>query len=362
MKKHLLKIWVILKSKRTALVLICVLFLAVSAEVLLDVKIGRPLQDTVQPGVISRSPLFVILSLLILCSLTACTLDRTMHRLKYSRKGSVGRWGSTMFHVGLMIVIVGSLVSTRCLVVSRTTLLQNEKKLVPYQIVKSKPLFGRRDTGLGFYLTLQKQEREQDYRSVQKEYSLVTLSEGDKVITERRLALKDKLVYHGIYMFPDQTGYTVVLTIYDPSRGEPVRVTAPLSTNYLSGGIVSYTLDSYRPAGFPDQLAVIFYPDAVQTGEKTYVNKSYTLGHPALAVAVKTSDGHKVDQVLRLGEKLNTGKYHLAFTEIKPWTSMYFVYDPGAKVVLIGAFVALFGISWFYLLTPRKKGISDDRN
>ncbi len=357
MEKKVLKskIWAFAKSKTLAVVLILAIATAVAADMLIQAaRWQAPVPGAAgTTGKIYGYGWFQLMVLLMLLNLTACTIDGVVRRLRSGGRGA-GRWGSPLFHIGLIIVITGTFLSGNYRVQGKAVLIQDETKHVPIAELTKKPLFSMQ--GLDrISITLRKQRIELDNWKIKNVNSLVEVAVDNNMVARRELADRQKFSYRSLYLYPGLTGYAVSLSFTGPKGEKLPDITVSMETTEFSDGVKAYKRAGFRTDILPYPLSFNFYPDLGGQGGAGIINKSGRLGSPGLFVTVLEKNAPAKQKLLRRGESLELAGYRVTFREAKPWTEMTVVYDPGGQLLFAGTMVVALGLS---VLAMSKSGRS----
>ena len=358
-KRHLVKVWTLAKSKVLAIVLIFIISAAVTVDAF--ELMGRWDPSTVsQTGNVFRYWWFKALAAVLLVNLAVCTADRFIRQLRL--KGRVlSRWGSVLFHTGLAVIIVGTLVTGSYRTYCTIKLIEGDTKQIPYRALIAEEQSTRgleTDTSIragepDISFTLDKQEMTFNNSGGIKEIlSYLTIS--DKTGPDRGYDLADleQFSYRGLYMFPNAYGYAVIISAKS-SEGETETITIPLQTVEFSDGIRSYSGKNLQIASLPNLLSVNFYTDiAVDGNAAKSINRSNRLENPGLFITAINNNEIMAQEIVPLGGTVQLGGYTLTFEQVKPWTELLAVYDPGANPVFAGIIMAITGLSIVMLSRP----------
>jgi cytochrome c biogenesis protein len=246
-----------------------------------------------------KSYLFIIVSLLLLVNLTACTYKR------YQKLNSLGHWsryGSPILHLGLMVIIIGSLLSG---FLSRSDYLE-----IPIESTVDL-------TDKGYPFDVKVQDFTIDYyhgEQTPKQYlTTLTVLENNRPVSTEEIKVNHPLQHKGT-------------KIYQSSYG------------WLMEG--SITADGKTtPFSFP-------------AGESLTVNNNYILqAVPATADAkgnllyrFGTEGQPPFGGSINKGEQIETPFGALVFTNIKPYTGLEIKQDPGVPVVWTGFLLLTAGL------------------
>ncbi len=349
-KRYPGKIWALVKSRVLAIVLIFIISTAVTVDAF--ELMGRWVPSEVpQTGNIYRYWWFKALAVVLLVNLAACTTDRIIRQFK-SKAGFLSRWGSVFFHAGLAVIIVGTLFTGSYRAHSTIKLVQGETKQIPYRALTAQEDFNR-GSGPDVSFTLDKQEIKFNASGrIGEVFSHITITDHTGRDRSYDLAELEQFSYRGLYMFPDLYGYAVKIGIRS-NPGETESITIPLETTEFSEGIRSYSQKNLKIASLPYNFSVNFYPDIAVGGDAVKsVNRSYQLENPGLFIMANNDNEIGAQQVIPLGGAVKLGGYTLTFEQVKPWTELSVVYDPGAGLVFAGIIMAIAGLSITLLSRP----------
>lgn len=347
--KKLIRIfWKTAKSKILAASLILGITVAVTVDVFL--LAGRWVPAV--PG--AGSPTgkvyevwwFQILVMLLLANLVTCITDSTIRRIKSRRKNAFS-WSSTIFHLGLAIVLIGTLATGQFRTMSTIKLIQGETKEIPYRAITSESNVIAQDNDMLIF-ALQEQRYELDSSGNVKDiYSLIAWGEQREFVGKNEVADRQQFSYRGIYMFPSTFGYAVGLSVTNSQGDKVAKVVIPLDTAEYAQGVKSFSKTGYRIDPLPKRFSFNFYPDIDSSGSRALVNKSFLLNNPGLFILAEGKDGSPTQKLLHIDESIELQGYRVTFTEIKPWSQLTVVYDPGAKWVFAGIIIAITGLFLF---------------
>jgi cytochrome c biogenesis protein ResB len=346
------KTWASAKSMKLAIGLVVLITIAVTADILLLTQRWNP-AGAAQTGEVYRYWWFQLMVVLLLVNLSACTIDNAVKRIK-ARSRNIGLWGSTVFHTGLIVILIGTIVSGNFRMFSTIKLIQGESKQIPYVALTTEDTILKGDQE-PFQLTLRDQQVDlAGNGKIKDNYSTIELSNGNKTASYR-LADRQEVLYRGIYMFPSLYGYAVQLTVTPNTAQAPHELIIPMDTMEYAEGIKAYLHQGYRNSQLPFAISFKFYPDLKERGPSGgYINQSNSLGQPGLDINIAGTGGPAVEKLVLLGESIEAQGYQIKFSGVKPWTQLTSVYDPGASIVFGGILVAIIGFTVFSLFDTRK--------
>lgn len=275
-----------------------------------------------------RQPVFLLLGLVFLINLSACTVYQS-RKLRWSAPLAI--WGSVVFHWGLILVTCGGLLSFAFKIEGYLVLGEGQEKVL------TASAFSALETGRwqrqwpGWNLQLLEQKRH--WRA---DGTLAYTSSQVKVKTERGeetvwIEKGQPLIIGDWRFFHYATGYAPGLLV--KKDGQLVGAFL-LQAEKADDKEQGYRIKQLQI--LPDlSLGAIFYPDEQNKSSEKLLN-------PMLCV----KGGEEV--VLRPGQTRNLESYQLELGEIRTWVGLETVYDPGAKIVFAGSWLATAGLGlWF---------------
>ncbi len=357
------KIWGFMKSLKLAIILIIAITVAVTVDIMVLAREWDPSPSSFarRAGEVYSHKWFLGLVFLLLINLSACTIDGAVRKIR-GRHTGLGRWGSTVFHAGLIIVLLGTLVTGSFRTLATIKLIQGEPKQVPFNALITKSL-SYAPGGVMLSFTLHKQEKQADSQGRVKNIdSWIDFSDGATGFNNRKLADLEKFFYKGTYFFPSTYGYAVRLNVKGPQGKTVTELTVPMETAEYGEGLKTYANSNFKIKELPYDFTFNFYPDVRNnTGARgnPYVNYSELLGLPGMYVQARLNGTTVSQKIVRPGDIMNIQGYSIVFQEVRPWTKLVSVYDPGAKMVFWGIIIALGGVTLFALLGSRKITAAD---
>ncbi|HEX3032410.1 MAG TPA: hypothetical protein VHS59_09245 [Bacillota bacterium] len=225
------RVWQWLTSKKLAVVLIGVMTVVVTAKVLFLARVWTPdpTNMAVLAGKMYSSWWFVMLAGALLVNLSACTVNNFLRRLKSGTKNPA-LWGSTVFHAGLAVLIIGTLITGQYRIFCSITLIQGEPKSIPYQALLTEATTGF-DANDRFLITLLEQKTSgQQPGMEQQTYSDIELKGVSSVRLKTEMTDSQQLSYRDIYLFPAKYGLAAHITVKGPGGRAVVSTSVPLES------------------------------------------------------------------------------------------------------------------------------------
>ncbi|MTI81926.1 MAG: cytochrome c biogenesis protein ResB [Firmicutes bacterium] len=252
------------------------------------------------------SMLFLIISLLLLINLSFCTCNR----FKYLKQRDWNGYGSATLHFGLMVIIVGGLISG--------FFSHSKYYEVPVQSVMAVTDSGFDlrvdDFQIDYYENGQHQKQPRQY------YTKLTILENEKEVGSKEIKVNHPISYKGTKVYQTSYGWLVQGNIS------------------VNGQQKNFSV----PAGQTVEIAGNYYIKAIPAGETADQGFLYQLHHrerkqPFIGRA-------------NLNEQINLPEGSVQFSALKKFTGLQVKSDPGVPVVWSGfmlltggLFVKLYG-------------------
>ncbi|HEX3032659.1 MAG TPA: hypothetical protein VHS59_10520, partial [Bacillota bacterium] len=248
-------------------------------------------------------------------------------------------WGSTIFHAGLTIILLATLITGSYRIFCSIKLVEGEAKEIPYQALLTYRTTGF-DASDRFQIILQDQQTKLTQTGMEPQvYSTIKVTAPGFPTVQTGLTDSAQLPYRDIYFLPNKYGYAVQLAVEDTTGKVLTRKTIPLDTVEFPNGQQGFQKQGLSLDPFPEHLNLSFMPN---------------LEHPQLSISVQgvgvtALGGNGLTQSFSPGQHLDFGGYRLTFEQVKPWTELLTGYDPGAKLFFVGIALALAGQSIVWL-------------
>lgn len=267
-------------------------------------------------------------------------------------KNNTGHWGSVLLHFGIMIIMLGGLISGLTKMEGSFLLgegqTKHESKEAYLETVLS-PLFPGHK---GFSISLDKvslvyPDSELPYTDTLK----MTFAKGSKKTTET--ILDGKSGSYGMFNYwPSKHGYAVGLVLYN-ANSQPINGSFFHLSTLIQDKKVSYQEKITELA--PDlTINSSFFPNYELTQDGKLQMKSLEPVHPALWLTVTQGDVQIFDGYIEPGGKAKIGAYTLEFAEYRKNVGFTVSYDPGVPFIFSGFLFCVLGLSLLYLFQPRQ--------
>ncbi|MDA8234014.1 MAG: cytochrome c biogenesis protein ResB [Clostridia bacterium] len=357
-----------MQSKKIAVILIIILTITSLAGVLIPQeaqnKGAYDLWTTTYPFLVPvvtflglhkvfGTPWFLILVLVFLINLAACTwgqinrLFRLWYGLRQNGQPLSKRFwaifGNCFFHVGLVIIVMGGLLTLGYKMGGYVEIAEGETFVEKHEnyLAITEGLFFNEDH-LGFQVMLNKQTRyfkengQLDYVT-----SRITVSDNGREIVFPKVERGQPITYRGITFYHFRSGFAPYITIKD-SGGQALLEGYALFNSMWHNKKGEYSMD-LAIAGTDLLLKAKFYPNATsQYG--MMVSKSSQALNPVIQAAVMKK-GKLVGRIqFKPGQDAVIEGMTIGMGDIRYWTGYEVSRDPGAGVIFTGFLVSLGGI------------------
>jgi len=323
---------------------------------------------TIPQANIFQTPWFTAIGIIFLINLTACTVQQFINcfrlwktkpvanrRNNLRLKGLRRLLGGSIFHIGLIIIVVGGLVSESTKMSGQIKVAEGEERYElhhNYDSINEGPFF-RESWHRGFGLRLSSQEViPDDNGDVDEIISHLAILENGYVVRQEAISQKEPLVFRGIRIYQGQAGFAPLIEISGPGNKALVS-TYLLLESRKTGGKTEFGFGGFTVPGTPYSFDIRFYPDMVQQGAEITTEK-YILSNPAAVITV--TDGAEIvaKEVVRSGGFMEFAGYRVKMGDIRHWNAFDLVNDLGANFVFAGLWVALAGLVIMYLPAYKK--------
>ncbi|GEM_PF-2492232 len=272
-----------------------------------------------------------------------------------AEKGRFGVWGSTVLHVGIMIILLGGVYSGAGKMAGYFELAEGQAftdRHDAYLQIDEGPLFGERHPE--FQVRLERLEAEHwENGQLRGITSYVTLRSPQGDVHPATLGIDRPLSYQGVTIYQaNRYGFAALLTLKD-AQGKIV-----------TSGYVNFPTPK-EPAG-PAFNSFAVPMTSLRAEADLHLASAGTLvsaevwrqeqpEQPWLYLFLRDADGGIVFQgTLGQGETVPAGAYSLSFSSLAHWAGFPLVRDPGIPIIYAGFALCALGAALIYLLVPKR--------
>jgi len=351
------KLWRMISSTRLALYLLSAITLAATAGMLTQIAkgplaywyTGIPFIKTLGLDNVFATRWFLALSLVFLANTAACTVNQVKkagrHRILY--------WGSPVFHAGLVITVLGVLISQGVRMSGKFIVGEGQVFSDAHQnyvTLTEGPFFGE-DHG-AFQVALDKVAFGYSKKGLPETISSrITVIRNGVAVKTGSTDFNKPLTAGNLKLYQySQFGYTTGLRVLDREGKETARFRTVLETKFKPAAY-EFT-GRFQIPGSGDFAEARFYPAVDPAALKPRKNE-YKPRNPGLALTIIRGDKTVYRGLLTVGKTAEVGEYRLLFDHFLTWSGITVVRDPGIFAIYTGFWTAVAGLSLMYLMKPK---------
>jgi cytochrome c biogenesis protein ResB len=275
----------------------------------------------------------------------------------FARKGEQGFWGSVVFHLSMLILLMGIIVSmlgrfdAEMVLAEGQTLSFVEDQLLR---VNRKGSFSPRLPGT--LISLDKFESTFVDDKYPVDYAAhLKLMNGPLSIRQDAVRVNKPLRHDRWEIFLHRYGFAPRFEIRDAHD----RLVFDSFVNL----VISQPgqVDDFVVPFNGLRIEAAIYPDHEKRGE-TSISRSQMPRNPVMLIRAIAHDETMGEHEVKLGESADFGGYRIAFADLRYWAWFGIVYDPGYGFIVIGFFLCVAGLThrfaysekWIYVNVERQ--------
>jgi len=252
----------------------------------------------------------------------------------YAIKHSLGHIGSSVTHLGIVVIILGA-------VLGNMFVHEGYVNLIPGEIKEFKEF--------GFSLELN--DFYMDFRedgSIEQYYSELTVYEGEQKLKEEKIWVNNPLSYKGMYFYQSNYGWASNMQIKDKD-----------------GSVLFESILKDNPHAFyePENLIIVlygFFPDFSMDRYGNPITLSQHMKNPAYAVALYNEESYVDSYIVTPGEPIEYNDLTIKFVDSVLYTGLQYRQDFGYYYVLVGSIILTLGILLSFYFYPKYILISSE--
>jgi cytochrome c biogenesis protein len=252
----------------------------------------------------------------------------------YAVKHSIGHLGSSVTHLGIIVIILGAVIGNMFVKDGYITLVPGEK--VEFN-----------EDGYSFYLDDFYLEFRED-GTLEQYISEITVYEEGKEPSKEKIWVNKPLNMNGMYFYQSNYGWASKMQVKS-KQGEV------LQENIYK--------DSRHEFYMPEDLTIYlygFFPDFSMDRTGNPISLSQEVKNPAYAVILYNHDGYVDSYIVEPGQPIPYNDITIEFNDSVLYTGLTYRQDFGYYPVLIGSIILTLGILLSFYFYPKYILLSSD--
>lgn len=252
----------------------------------------------------------------------------------YAVKHRIGHIGSSVTHLGIVIIILGA-------VLSNMFAKEGFISLIPGERAEFKE-YGFSLLLDDFYIDLREDG------SVEQYYSEFSIYSDENKIKEEKIWVNNPLSYNGFDFYQSNYGWASKLNIKDKDG------------KLLYDNVMK---DSRNDFYQPEHLSIYlygFFPDFSMDKTGNPISLSQEMNNPAYAVILYNQEGYVDSYIVPPGQPINYNDLEIIFTDSVLYTGITYRQDYGFYFVLLGSCILTLGILLSFYFYPKYILIASD--
>lgn len=256
-------------------------------------------------------------------------------------KNRFGRWGTFLFHLGLLFIIFAALYALAFQKRGFVGLIQTETFPGRNEDWQEKSLGAfAKDFDLGFKVYLKEfKPTYWENGKLKGIESVLVFTGNDGMVEEHVLPVSNPVTYHGVRICQSlDYGYALTFLLERP-------LSDPLVTHFMLDSPSKKTKPFIGKTDFPTTDYIFdmkFYPDIKEP--------SFYLNNPGVDLVIKEKGVVKFNDRVLFSEKVFVGENAITFAQIHYWSGLFFVRSQGMTLVYSGFFLSVFGALIIYFM------------
>ncbi len=249
------------------------------------------------------------------------------------RKGAFGFWGSIIFHLGFMIILVGVIMSSSTRFSGKFLVAEGQE--LPLLIenmttVVREPAGGYELPGYPVYLESFKAEIVDERFPVEYRANL-KVSEPSGIVTSKKILINEAIKINDIAILLENYGFAPHIMVKDP-KGQ-----TPLDAFINLRGRIAGSRDSFKVPKTKLSIDTIFFPN--RKNKTSLVPQA-----PYYTITVKNKDKKVFQGDLHQGKSVKFDGYTMSFPETRYWAYFQVNRDLGIGVLFWGFMISFIGV------------------
>jgi cytochrome c biogenesis protein ResB len=289
-------------------------------------------------------PFLITLFLLALNTLT-CTIGQFAPRGRFHTNINISfmvKLGFLLLHLSIVGLLAGGFYSAAARLSGRVLLTEGQtftEEHDSYLLLAEGPFRGEQHKGFAAKLKQVKIQYEKQLYPVDIT-SEIEIYSGKNKITDGIIKVNFPFTYDGVSFTYEDDGFSPRLLIRDKNTGAILANPFVALKTFRQDNEIRY--HDFLPFPFFEHVVTItFYPSFVRQDGKI-IKTSEEVKNPLVLVEMTDESGKILASLeLPLGEKGSLGKYDFTFTDIRRWTALKIVNDPGYPIVCVSLWLSM---------------------
>lgn len=267
----------------------------------------------------------------------------------FAERGRIGEWGSIVFHLSFLVLLLGILYSGMSRYVGLMVITEGQtvtEQRQDYLTTGKVPLLGERHQGFQIRLDRFQPTYYEGKTGIDYVADLTVLERGQEVRKER-VRVNQPLTYKGTTFLLERYGFAPRFILTD-AEGEEV-FNSFVNLRVLAEG--SEDFFTIPQAGLV--VRARFYPDMVVV-DGQLITKSLLPHNPVMFLVISDGGGTLFEGTVSLGEAAELGNMALSFAGLRYWTQYRVVKDAAETIIFGGFWLGVTGLAVRYLFIHKQ--------
>ena len=251
----------------------------------------------------------------------------------YAQKGWVGIWGGTILHIGLVVILIGAVLSGLSRFSGYTEMGDGQQfndSAGSYLQSSSGILFPGHKPEIAIRVS---NIHEKDLGKMKAVLSTLTVFENEMQIRSKTVRMNDPLYYKGMKIFQSRyAGPALLLVVNDPSGRGPLAGYVNLKQT-----IGKSTSSVFSLGSTPFQAKATYAP-----------------GSDSIQLELREKGSMVYEGTVRIGQEIPAKSWRISLAAINRWSGIIVVYDWAVPIIFSGFFLCVAGIAIMGLFDPRE--------
>ncbi|MFC1943495.1 cytochrome c biogenesis protein ResB [Chloroflexota bacterium] len=276
----------------------------------------------------------------------------------FAEKGRLGEWGSIVFHLSFLVLLLGVLYSGLTRYVGLMVITEGQTVTEQRQdclTVTRVPLIGERHQG--FQVRLDKfQPTYYEGRTGTDYMAHLTVLEKGQEVEKKQLRVNQPLTYKGTTFLLEHYGFAPRFILRDAAGEE-------LFNRFVNLRVLNESAeDSFTIPETGLAVRVSFYPDMIMV-DGQMKTESLWPNNPVMYLMVSNGKKTLFEGAVPLEESAEFENASLSFTDLRYWTQYRVVKDAGGETIIFAGFwLGITGLVTRYLFTQKRLWVAIESN